>query len=277
MEQRLVLWSPAAEPAAVNPFDPAGLLHLGGLGTMRNVTLALPTDEVRRLLPAGLELGAQPLTPPGTHPVILGFHDMFRLHTSFPSLLPSLTYHEHSIGIPWCYVTGGADIAGSPGPFYFMPALLLDSVLATLGGLLFWGYPKRLARIEEDGGRYRVMREDGAPLVTLTWRARGAARPALAWERFALQRSALSQPLLGLWPVGLGPWFAAADFPKVWERTELTELESAVEVHTDYVTGFGRARYPSRGNLPGIGDSIIGSYAMATQWRMSMPYPPLPG
>ena len=64
----------------MNPFDPANVVNLSGTGTMRGVTLALPTDRGRDLLPNGLELGSQSITGPGTHPVMLGFHDIFRLH-----------------------------------------------------------------------------------------------------------------------------------------------------------------------------------------------------
>ena len=70
------------------------------------------------------------MTLSGRIPVIMGFHDMFRLHASVPSLLPSMTYHEHSVGIPYCYVTqGGAMTARTPGPYYFMPILLLDNAV----------------------------------------------------------------------------------------------------------------------------------------------------
>ena len=91
-----------------NPFP---MLNLNGYGTQRGVTLALPTEKVLDLLPAGLELGPQTVSPKGTHPVILFFHDMFRAHMSFPSLLPNLTYREHSVGVPFSYIS-----PGTPGP-----------------------------------------------------------------------------------------------------------------------------------------------------------------
>jgi hypothetical protein len=64
--------------------NPLAAINLNGNGTMRGVTLALPTDRVRDFLPAGMDLGKQQVTPAGTHPVILFFHDMFRAQMSIP-------------------------------------------------------------------------------------------------------------------------------------------------------------------------------------------------
>ena len=145
--------------------NPYTTLHLSGTGTMRYVTLALPTASVRELLPNGIDLGKQELTPEGTHPVMLGFHDMFRLHTSVPSLLPSMTYHEHSVGVPYCYVNQPELGYRSPGPYFFMPMVLLDHLLATIGGLVFWGFAKRLARISNTDRQYAVSGMNGEPIV----------------------------------------------------------------------------------------------------------------
>ena len=67
-----------------NPFN---AINLSGEGAMRGVTLALPVERVRNMLPAGLELGAQNVTPEGTHPVILFFHDFFRAQRSIPGMI----------------------------------------------------------------------------------------------------------------------------------------------------------------------------------------------
>jgi hypothetical protein len=137
-------------------FNPYDTITLDGEGTFRGVTLSLPTGQVRRMLPAGLELGDQRVTPPGTHPVILLFNDLFRAHMNIPSLLPSLTYNEHTIGIPYSYVTRGPLTGSTPGPYYYMPSLELDNLSAILGGRLFWGYNKRLAHFESTAGRYTI-------------------------------------------------------------------------------------------------------------------------
>src|SRR5215211_8720617 len=167
----------------MNPFDPFNQWHLSGNGAFRYVTLALPTAAVRNLLPAGLELGPQSITPAGTHPVLMGFHEMFRLQTSVPSLLPSMTYHEHSVGVPYCYATLGPR-GRSLGPYFFMPIVLLDHVLATIGGLLFWGYAKRLATIRDADGRYSATAMSGEAVLSMSYEYTGEAKPIAAYPNF---------------------------------------------------------------------------------------------
>lgn len=260
----------------MNPFDPMNVGGLRGQGTMRNVTLALPTDTVRTFLPAGLALGPQPMTPNGTHPVILGFHDMYKLQTTVPTLLPSLTYHEHSVGIPYCYVTLGDVVPGSPGPYYFMPTLLLDSALATIGGIVYWGYAKRPARVTVAGDNYVVSRSNGSPVVGVSWDVAGDFRPPAGYPKFGPQQKAISQPLIGMMPLSLGPFFVVADFPKDWDVATVRPLKTVTNVHSDYVIGFESGRYPNAGKSPGIDASVIGSYELRAPWTMSAPYPPMP-
>src|SRR5262249_11656390 len=134
------------EHAMINSFtstrNPFAVVNLNGNSTVRGVTLALPTERVRNFLPAGLELGPQDVTPRGTHPVILLFQEMFRVQMSMPTVLPSLTYHEHIFSVPYCYLSSGSITPGYPGPYFFMPRLYLDSAEATAGGVLFWGFAK---------------------------------------------------------------------------------------------------------------------------------------
>ena len=126
---------------------PFTAVRLNGESLMRVVTLALPRDLVRLFLPAGLELGSQSLTPSGTHPVMLFFNDNFRLEMSIPTLVPSLTYHEHYVGIPFTFLANSPSVASTSGPYFFMPKLHLDHLLAVLGGIIFWGFAKELTSI----------------------------------------------------------------------------------------------------------------------------------
>jgi hypothetical protein len=260
----------------MNPFDPFNVIHLSGMGTMRYVTLALPRDSVRNLLPNGLELGPQTMTPPGTHPVLLGFHEMFRLHASIPSLLPSMTYHEHSVGIPYCFVTQNQITPRTPGPYYFMPILLLDNVWAALGGLLFWGYAKQLAAFSVDQRRFSISRIGGEPVLSTSYESVGDARPIAHYPHFELQRQAISQPLISMVPLSVGPFFVVAGFPKKWDVATLRPLETVTEVFTDYVVGLSSGRYPSTGRSQGIDASVMGAYELRAPFQVGSPYPPIP-
>jgi hypothetical protein len=243
---------------------------------MRYTTLTLPSEVVCNLLPNGLRPGPQEMTPRGTHPVLMGFHDMFRLHTSVPSLLPSMTYHEHSVGVPYCYLTDGPITPRTPGPYFFMPMVFLDHLLATLGGLMFWGYVKQMATISHANSRYSVAKLDGEPVVSLSYDIAGDAKPLADCPLFELQRQALSQTVISQVPLGVGPFFVLARFPKHWGTATLTPLMTVTEVFTDYVIGLSSGRYPPRGRSEGIDASVAGAYELRTSWTLSAPYPLMP-
>ena len=69
-----------------------------GLRAFRAVCL-VPRDAVRGLLPGGLELDDQSLTPSGTHPMAFHFSDVVDAHLTVPNVLPSLTYCELIVSI----------------------------------------------------------------------------------------------------------------------------------------------------------------------------------
>jgi hypothetical protein len=82
------------------------------------------------------------VTPAGTHPVIASFNDLSRAQMSVPSLMPVLNYNEYTLGIPYTYIARGGLNRNSPGPYYYMPKLFLNSTLAVIGGVAFWGFRK---------------------------------------------------------------------------------------------------------------------------------------
>lgn len=261
----------------MTPPNPFGFINLNGDGTMRGVTLELPTDQVRDLLPAGLELGDQHVTRKGTHPVVLFFHDMFRAQMSVPTLLPNMTYREHSIGIPFSYIAQGSLTPGKPGPYYFMPKLYLDNIAATVGGLLFWGFAKELALFELTAGRYEITSLAGKRQTSLTWQDDSSLvhKPVAQVPNFAPVQAMLTQPIISMVPAALGPFFILSDFDKDWSVATVKPMRTAVEVDVEYVPGYKAGRMPLTGYSPGIDESVVGSYELRAPWKLSLPYPPL--
>ncbi len=268
---------------SINPFN---VVNLHGTGCFRSVTLALPIEQVARFLPAQLELGAQNVTPPGTHPVILSFNALTRAEMSIPSLLPSLTYNEFTFGIPYTMARRGKvgtafqqllgrSNARVSGPFYYMPQLFLDSVLATLGGILYWGYAKRLARFKNAANRVAIDAEDGSALTSLDFNVAGEARPVTDYPHFAPIQAMLNQPLVSQMPVALGPVSVVADFDKHWPSATLRPLHTAVTVQQAFVQGFGLGRFPAADWSEGIDTMVMGSYELQAPWRLGMAHMPL--
>ena len=261
----------------MTPANPFAAINLHGDGTMRGVTLELPTAIVRDLLPAGLELGRQQVTAPGTHPVILFFHDMFRAQMSLPTLLPNMTYHEHSVGVPFSYLSSGSITPGVPGPYYFMPKLYLDNFWATVGGLLFWGFAKEMASVTVTEKNYAVNSLAGQSLTSLTWKPpkQKEFSPIAEYANFEPVRQMLTQPIISMLPAAMGPFFILSDFDKDWSVATVRPIETCVEVDVAYVPGYAAGRYPASGWSPGIDSSVAGSYELRAPWRLSLPYPPL--
>ncbi len=269
-----------------SPNNPFNLVNLYGTGTLRGVTVAMPAAQVLRLLPAGLELGPQSVTPPGTHPVILSFNSMFRAVMSVPTLLPTLTYQEFTVGVPFTMLRPGAlgramgallgrSDSQAQGPYYYMPRLFLDSVLATLGGMMFWGYAKKLARFKLSEGRYAIDAENGAPQIALDWEAEGEPQPLAAFPHFDPVREMLAQSVVSQMPAALGPIFVLSQFNKDWRQATLRPLRTSVRIEAEFLPGLGATTLPADGRAPGIADSVLGSYELNAPWILGMPHAPI--
>ena len=258
----------------MNPFNPYDYVSLDGFGIMRGVTLALPSGQVSGVLPPGVVLGAQSVTPPGTHPVIVLFNRILGAHMSVPTLLPSLTYHELSVGVPFCYVTGTDTVRPGQGPFYFQPRLYLDSVLATAGGVFYWGFAKSMASFEVSEDAYVVRSTEGEVLSTLEVQSRGAFRCIADMPAFGAVRRMHDQPLLSTLPLGMGPLPVCSSFDKNWDAGTIAPLETVARIGDALVPGLHVGRVPASGFSTGIDGSVLGAYEMRLPWRLSMPYPP---
>jgi hypothetical protein len=241
-----------------------------GDGLTRGVTLALPAPQVRNLLPPGLHLGEQHVTPPGTHPVIFQFHDYSRCRLSVPTLLPDMQYREQTLSIPFTHVAGAAGASG--GPFVWMPQLFLDHSFVTVAGFAFWGFGKTMAHIAITPDRYTVSSPSGAPLVSLTWNlpAHGPRTPA-DYPAFEPIRKMLSQPLITMLPAATGPFRALTDFHRNWAVASLRPLDTVLEIAAPCLPNLDAGRYPSCG----IDTSALGSFELRTAWFLSFPYSPV--
>jgi hypothetical protein len=261
----------------MNSPNPFAAINLNGDSIMRGVTLALPCDRVRDLLPTGLELGSQDVTPSGTHPVILSFNELFRAKMSFPTLLPSQTYHELTLGIPYSYLSRDSITPGHPGPYYFMPRLFLDNALFTIGGLLLWGFTKRMASFRVTAEHCAIDDCAGRRLTSLAWKteADSVHRPIGDCPHFAPVRRMLDQPLISMVPASIGPFFVLSDFDKNWKVATVRPLQTVMEVDVEFVTGYPAGRYPTSDWSASIGESALGSYELHAPWRLSVAYPPL--
>jgi hypothetical protein len=244
-----------------------------GDGLTRCAALALPCSQVRALLPPGLELGEQNLTPRGTHPVIFLFHRFFHCQYSFPTPLRPMSFHEQTAGIPFTYTRAGNGAPGGLGPYYFMPKLYLDDWWVWMNGRFLWGFDKEMAAVTETENRYTVMSPAGRPLVSLEWNGEAEFRSAaFGYGNFEPVRQMLSQPLVTSFPAAAGPFAALTDFDRRWPLGTVRPVSAVLQVEPGYMPGFDGGQYNATG--PGSDSRVIGSYELSAPWWLSLPYAP---
>lgn len=263
----------------MQPMTPLSYINLVGNGIIRGATIVLPSDTVRNLLPWGLDLAPQSLTPPGTHPVSLFFQEMVRAHMTIPTPLPNMTYHEQIVGVPFVNVTRGYPGSGPLGPFFFMPNLYLDNVLATLGGRLFWGLAKQLATMTVTKNSWAVHDNAGNDLISFDFDIPGTGEyvPVPSVENFrpycAPEVGIMVQPLVSMLPAGVGMFPICSDFDKKWDDAVIRPLEGTVNINQAIIPGLPTGRFPSEGRCPGIDADVLGAFQVLAHWRMTLPYP----
>lgn len=253
-------------------------VQLEGECMMRIRIIALPKERVRQMLPPGLALGPYPPEmniDPGSHPVLLCFNDVFRLQLSCPSLIPSLTYHEFQIGIPYIYLSSGPPQEGVNGPYYFMPRLYLDRWLPIIGGVTFWGFAKQPASIRVTENSYVVTGPAGESVASLFWRPgseRAQVPPLIDDTILGIIRAILKQTLISRVPAGAGPYFALSEFVRTLQIP--LSMETTVEVQAMDIPLQMRERLQPDEWVPGISDSVLGGFFARVPWVLSLPYIP---
>jgi hypothetical protein len=252
---------------------PFGGIQLTGTALMRGVSLVLPTRAVMSILPHGMMLRPCPWTPHGTHPVILFFYDIFRAHMTVPTLLPNMTYHEQIVGVPFVDVCGTFPNLVPGGPFFFMPQLLLTNELAMLGGRMWWGFAKNLARIIVTHNRYEVYSLQDRPIVAIDFEPTTDYAPVCHYPYFEVIRPALDQPLVSQVPLGVGPYFVGSRFQRYWATASMRGISTITYIAQEFVPGLPTMRYPHQGRAAGINECPLGSYEFSTSWSQSLIYP----
>jgi hypothetical protein len=260
------------EPLVKAPY-PIGFI---GDGLTRCAALALPAPIVRSFLPASLELGDQDVTPIGTHPVILLFHGFNYCQFSFPTLLPPMSFHEQTFGIPFTRIQAGTAVAGASGPFYFMPKMYLDDLWVLMVGRNFWGFDKQMAVVTVTENCYTVTSHWGRRLASLSWGV-GGDEPRAAREgypEFEPIRQMLSQPLISLSPAALGPLLTLTDFDRSWDLGTVRPIHSDLELDPFYLPGFQGGRFATSRDSAEAQPGLLGAYELSAQWWLSFPYLP---
>jgi len=271
--------------------NPYKAIQLVGKWAVQAVTLQLPRSAVEFMVSSDpylgphLRLARQSLTVDGTHPVIFLFGTHYRARLTFPWFFPPpMTYDEMVVMVPYVSPWGELAGAGLRGPMVYMPRLFLSQLLPTFGGWFFWGFNKKLSRIEygmnQQGGKnggvvhgsYGVRGlAMGAPLLSLKWNAGESEEwiPVNDAPFFNEARELHEQPLLGQIPGTVGPVLGYAYWRKFWDQGMVRPISHAkVDVDAPFIAGLDMGQYTSK---PISGAEPLGAYQLRVPWALELP------
>lgn len=253
---------------------PFGAVRLAGWAKTRVVPLVLPTQSVLGLLPEGLRLRPQNISPAETHLVILSFHDIMNAKMTIPTPLPRIDYFECVVSIPFVSIRGNALREMPDMSFQYMPQLFVTNQLAMVGGRIWWGFAKDLARIVVTEQTYEIWSNDGRPLIALEYHPTTDVRPAMAFPHFATLRPVLDLPVASRLPFDVGDFWVASRFERDWATARMRSIAAEVHIVDPVVPGLPARRYPCSGASAGIHEQVLGAFEIMTQWSLAVACPP---
>lgn len=132
---------------------------------------AVDAAALQSILPPGMTLAPQAITPAGTHPVtILANRQIGVRPSALPRFLGFRDYLEAIISVA-C-----VQVEGRPGLFNYLPNLYLSNRAAQLAGVWFYGFDKRMGKLAMGDADYSVATPGGAPVWSARYQNRGFPR-----------------------------------------------------------------------------------------------------
>jgi uncharacterized protein with NAD-binding domain and iron-sulfur cluster len=157
------------------------------------VMMPFPADTVAAMLPDGLVLAPQDMTPGDQHPVILLFAQQRGVR---PNQVPfGMNYTEFICAVPW---VRHADHRLSDLPSLICPTkLYLDSLPPILLGIYGYGFPKERAAMEVDTDTYIVRdAKNGKEIISCAFDRTGPKVQAHMLPHFAAARPAYEMAMV---------------------------------------------------------------------------------
>ena len=247
--------------AAQNAQLPWSLVYAQGQISAAVLTLALPTADVERMLPPGVNLLPQTVTPAGTHPVGLIFADQSQVRANVLPL--GMAYKESAVAIP--FTTVSTTPAADAVPLLTLPALYLDSVMATLAGRLMYGYRKHLARVSGSPAQQQVHTLLGnQAILSAQLHVDGLAGSYYDFEHLAVVREMMNQPIVTHDPLR-GWLYSFLDYQ--FEQARITPLRGQLAVAAG-VLGHAAAQ-----TLPvaSLAATAVGAFQFDGAWTLTNP------
>lgn len=149
---------------------------------------AIDAKALQSVLPKGMSLHPQALTPDGTHPVAMLANQQVGVRASIlPRFLGYRNYYEAIVAINY------VQVEGHEGVFSYLPDLYLTNKWAQLAGVWWYGYNKRMGQLEMGNDRYSVASADGKLIWSGRYQQKDSARPLMGSPECGLVQSISEQ------------------------------------------------------------------------------------
>lgn len=258
------LASPYAQtaPWPLTPFFGAG--QIDGWFSFHAVDAA----ALQRVLPKGMRLHPQALTPEGTHPVAILANQQIGVRMSIlPRLLGFRNYFEAIIAI------NHVQVDGHDGVFSYLPNLYLTNRGAQLAGVWLYGYNKRMGRLAMGNDSYSVADPAGKPVWSARYQQRDFARPLLSSPECAVVQSLSEQVVVT--EGKFSRWqFSSFDFnlTSAYVAGVSAQIDVVDPALADLPAGRMTARPLARPGEPlERSNGLPGAFRIWTSWTLSNP------
>lgn len=265
-EDQVRLASPYAQTA------PWPLTPLYGTGSIDGFFSfhAVDAAALQAVLPDGMHLLPQGLTPAGTHPVALLANQQIGVRMSvLPQLLGYRDYFEAIIAINW------VGIEGQDGIFSYLPNLYLNSRAPQLAGVWMYGFNKRMGRLSMGASSYTVASPAGAPIWSGRYQQPGFSQPLMDSPECAAVEALCQQVVVSRSRFG-GWHYSAFDFNLTSAR--IAPVSARIEIADPTLANLPAGEMLARplsmdgGLAASRNQGLPGAFRIWTSWTLSNPF-----
>ena len=230
---------------------------------------AIDAKALQSILPPGMTLAPQALTPAGTHPVAILANRQIGVRMSIlPKVLGYRTYDEAIIAINFVQVDG------HPGTFSYLPNLYLTNRGAQLAGVWMYGYNKRMGKLAMGNADYSVRAPDDTPIWSARYQQKGFARPLSDSPQQGLVQSICNQVVVSQGK--LTKWQSSA-FDFNLGSAAIAPVSAEIDIWNQDLADLPQGRLTARPlAMPGSptqdAPGLPGAFRIRTSWTLSNPF-----
>lgn len=245
------------------------------------VVLPMPKENVQSMLPNGLELAPQSITPEKTHPVMFAFGKQMNVKMQPPEPpIPIMNYLENITGIPYVQRVNRLGEGQNNKPFLYSPKLFLNALLPVIGGDAIWGFKKEMVDVgwpSEENYFFVNNRIYGhKPLISLNFVVTDDYQQPAKFPNFKLVQEMMEQTLIlhetlitkMLLHCKKQLGYVGATFDWHMEQAWLRPIQGEVNIFQSYCPGLpiGTSEFQ------GIDKQELGGFQLQNHWELTWPF-----